>query len=263
MMRADVRKLRGSVVKGIFLGVLAVFVLEPAVAAPSGLDIMQQVYDQNRIHKNQQSTVEMRIYDRKDKVRKRWFKSKFRVFKDRSKSMLRIYRPTSQKGIGLLSESVDSKENSDQWIYLPAFRSVRKINSQNRNQSFLGSDLTISDMAGRKPNQDTHKLMRDDSDYWIVESRPKSSEDAYSRVVTDVHKASKVATRVEFYDREGRLLKTLENQRISNFNGMYVVVEALVSNARTGGRTELVRSKIDIKTKIGPNEVGLRGLEQK
>lgn len=235
-----------------------------AISAPAkavdGQEIMQKVYDQSRIHANQSASVEMRIYDAAEDERKRWFKSQFRVFKDRSKSLIRIFKPTTQKGIGLLSESLDSKARSDQWMYLPAFRSTRKINSESRNNSFLGSDLSVGDMAGRKPQEDTHELLSEDGTYWTVQSVPVADDEPYSRFVSKVHKKVLVATEVVFYDLAGKKLKTMRNLRIGRFDGMYMATEVLVTNHQSGGRTELTRSDIDIKSKIGKNEVGLRGL---
>lgn len=233
----------------------------PALAA-SGLEVMQQVYDQARIHAHQSATVEMRIFDAEDEQRNRWFKSKFRVLKDRSKSLIRIYKPTSQKGIGLLSETQDKKDRSDQWMFLPAFRSTRKINSESRNNSFLGSDLSVGDMAGRKPEQDRHTIISENDQYWTIESAPKKSDEAYSKFVSNIHKKVKVATKIDFYDRSGQLLKTLSNQKITNYKGMYMATEILVVNHQTNGRTELTRSNVDIKSRIGKNEVGLRGLKE-
>lgn len=236
--------------------------MAPAAEAISGTEIMQRVYDQSRIHKYQQSDVEMHIYQssKESNARKRWFKSKFLLFKDRSKSIIRIYRPTAQKGIGLLSETREKDNYSTQWIYLPAFRATRKINSDSKNDSFLGSDLTIADMAGRKPSQDQHRLQSEEKNYWVVESKPKDSADLYLRFVSHIHKKALVATEVKFYNRKNELLKVLENKRIAKYDGMYMAVETTVSNKQSGGRTELKRSDIDIKSRIGKNEVGLRGL---
>ena len=240
---------------------LAVFGATQALAL-SGQEIMQKVHDQSRLHENQRSDVEMLIYrgNGSKEVRKRWFTSRFKLFEDRSKSLIRLYKPASQKGIGLLSETADNKSRSDQWIYLPAFRTVRKINSQSRNDSFLGSDLTIADMAGRKPDQDNHRVLSEDNNYWTVESVPKESDDQYSRFVSRVHKQSLVAIEVQFFDRKKRLLKTLVNQKIGKFDGMYMPTATTVNNEQSGGRTELTRSKINVKKRIGANEVGLRGL---
>ena len=242
---------------------LSLLCLSSLASALSGEKIMQKVYDQSRLHKNQQSDVQMLIYKGSDgtKARKRRFQSKFRIFKDRSKSLIRLYSPPAQKGVGLLSETRDDRERSDQWIYLPVFRQVRKINSQSRNDSFLGSDLTISDMAGRKPEQDNHRLLEEDDTYWTVESRPKDTEDQYSRLVSRVHKKISVVVEVNFFDQDDKLLKTLTSKRIGKFAGMYMPVETVVKNARTGGYTELIRSDINVRARIGENEVGLRGLE--
>ena len=40
----------------------------------------------------------------------------------------------------------------------------------------MGSDFSVSDIAGRRVNQDQHKLIREDTKYYYIESIPKDQK---------------------------------------------------------------------------------------
>ena len=227
-----------------------------------GYEIMKKVRDQSRIHKTQRSEVSMVIKDKKGRTRERFFNHLKKQKGKNSSSMVKFFQPSSIKGTSLLSKSNDEQLGTDQWIYLPALRSVKKLSSEDKNQSFMGSDFSNSDIAGRNLKQDQHRLLREDDKYFYIESKPKDTKDSYSRIVSKVHKKIYIPTEVKFYDKKKRHLKTMKNFKIKKFKGMYVVVQSEMKNLKTKGKTTLDVSKIKIGLNISDNDVGIRGLKK-
>lgn len=99
-----------------------------------------------------------------------------------------------------------------QWIYLPALRKVRRIASGSNNDSFFGTEFGYADLNMRTPDEDAHTLLRNeilsDRDCYVVESIPKDPKGTYSRTVHWIDVVKWTVIKTEYYDREGRHLKT-------------------------------------------------------
>ncbi len=240
-----------------------------ALLAPSGshsedaAELMRQVYEQGRKQKSQRIDMEILIKDPKGRKRIRFFKMLYRISDGQTKSLLRFYKPSDIKGTGLFNIVYDREnKDSDQWIYFPAFRTVNKLSAEDKHQSFMGSDFTNSDIAGRKPSEDTHTLTGSDGKISVVSSVPKDSTEPYSRIETHIIDKIKVPEKVVFYDRSGGILKTLRSRKLVKTGEMYIVMEAEMENHQTGGSTYMTKNSVNFK-KIKPNEVGISKLQNR
>ena len=233
-----------------------------SASALSGQDWMQAAYDQSRQHKNQQAEAKLIITDKSGRERTRYFSFLYKIFDERTKSLIKFYQPPAVKGTGLLSETQDRSDDTDQWIYLPALKSVKQLSSDDKNKSFMGSDFTNADIAGRKVTQDKHRLLNDKGNVVVIISRPKKANDFYSRIETHILKNIKVPKQIIFYDRNGQKLKTLKNQVVKKVSGMYTVMQAEMTNHRSGGKSQIVKSNFDVSRAIDENAVGFKGLQR-
>ncbi len=224
--------------------------------------LMQAVHDQSRQHPDQRADVKMLIKDKKGRTRTRYFNHLYKIFPGRSKSLVKIYRPPSVRDTGLLSESPDGARTSDQWIYLPALQSVKKLNTRDKHKSFMGSDFTNADIAGRQVDQDRHRIAARAGGLITVLSTPKDAGEPYAKIETQILDRIKVPRRVIFYDRAGEKLKTLENETIKKVKGMYVVMRARMINHQTGGQSRVEKSRFTVGDPIASAEVGFRGLRE-
>ena len=243
---------------------LALFLLSnPLIAKESGYDIMKDVRAQSRIHKTSQYEVYMIIENKSGQKRKRYFNIKKKIVQTISNTLIKFYKPSSVKGTGLLTISNEKTSSNKQWIYLPSLRSIQQLRSQDKNQSFMGSDFTNADIAGRELNKDTHELKKTDAGYAYIESIPKDPEDPYSKLEIKVHRKNKVITEILFYDKKGKKLKVLQNKKFNKFKGMYVVTLAVMENLKSQGKTTLNVSKAKVGHKIPDNAVAIRGLQSR
>ena len=238
--------------------------LLPALSATAqeqdGRAVMEKVRDQARIHENQRAEVDLVIRNAKGRERVRRFRLLYKVFPDRTKSLAKFFRPASVSGTAMLSESREEEGDTLQWIYLPALRAIRQLSTEEKNDSFMGSDFSNADIAGRQVDQDNHLIVREDERLIYIESIPKDQTDPYSKLELEILREIYVPSRIVFYDRQGKRLKTLENKKISRVKGMYTPVEAQMSNHQSQGISVLNKSNIDVETPISPLEVGFKGL---
>lgn len=232
-------------------------------ANDAGEQVMRQVYDQFRQKPNQRAEVKLTIEDKSGSQRVRYFRSLYKILPERSKSLIKFYNPPSVRGTGLLSESEeDSNEASLQWLYLPALKSVKQLSGGDRHKSFMGSDFTHADLAGRQVGQDSHEIIAKHGKITRIRSIPHDDEDIYGRIESDILSAIHVPRRVVFYDRQGKKLKTLTNQELRKINGMYVVMRARMDNHRTGGHTKMEKENVNVEREISLQDVGFKGLRR-
>jgi len=225
-----------------------------------GEAVMQAVFDQARRHANQSAEVELVSVDSGGRERARGFRYLHKILPQRTKSLIKFHRPASVKGTGLLSETPDDADRATQWIYLPALRAVKRLNADDQNNSFIGSDFSNGDIAGRQVSRDNHEITSQDAAKIHIRSTPKDAGDAYSRIDSVVLRDILVPERIVFYDRNGDKLKTLSNKRVRKIDGMYLVVEAVMTNHQSGGATRLTKTRIDLARDIDPRRVGMQGL---
>ena len=243
-----------------FLFIGLTFSWSPVHAFEDGEAVMQAAYQQGRQHDTQRAEVELVIKDNRGKKRVRRFRLWHKIFPDRTKSLMKFYRPASVKGTGLLSETLDQADNATQWIYLPALRSVKLLNADEQNDSFVGSDFTNGDIAGRQVSRDRHEITGQDEKKIYIRSIPRDAGDFYSKLEVEMLRDILVPAKITFYDHSGKKLKTLTNQRIRKVKNMYLVVEAEMLNHQSGGSTTLTKNAIDLGIKIDEHRVGIKGL---
>ena len=211
-------------------------------------EVMKKVQDQGKKHRYQSFEIRMVIYDKKGNTRERYFNTWKDLEANRSRSTLRFYKPSDVKGTSMLNIKSDSaKENSVvQWIYLPAFKSFRRLSVRDKKGSFMGSDFTNSDIAGRNLSQDTHKMIKKDKKYYWIESTPKE-EESYKKIINKINRSVFIPEEIVFYNKKNQKAKTLQNKKLVLIKGIYIVVESVMENHLTQGNTKIFLDKEKIQ----------------
>jgi len=135
--------------------VFIILLLLPFIASyafaddPEARAIMEKV-DARDDGDNQISDMEMILIDKKGKERIR----KIHAFsKDKGEDILKLMffqHPADVKDTAFLTFDYDDPDkDDDQWLYLPALKKTKRIASTDKSGSFMGSDLTYSDMTSR------------------------------------------------------------------------------------------------------------------
>ena len=223
---------------------------------------MQAAHEQSRQYPNQYAEVQLEIQNEDGKARTRDFRMWHKILVGRTKSLLKFHQPASVRGTGLLSETLDDANIPTQWIYLPALRSVKRLNADDQNKSFVGSDFTNGDVAGRQVARDKHKITSQDDENIYIESVPHDQTDLYSRLEVTMLRKILVPSQIVFYDSDGKKLKTLTNTRITKIKNMYMVSEAIMTNLQNGGSSTMRKSAINLDRAIPETKVGIKGLRR-
>jgi outer membrane lipoprotein-sorting protein len=144
--------------------------------------------------------------------------------------------------------SWDDGRDDDQWIYLPALKRVKRIASDSKNDSFMGSDFTYDDLGDRHPSEDTHTLIGEETvdglPCYVVESVPLEKNPAYAKTITRIHKDSWVGLRKEYFDSRGELVKVLEIGKREKIDGFWVVTDMTMKDLDRGSSTRITMNAV-------------------
>ena len=188
------------------------------------------------------------------------------VIGDGDKSMSIFDKPADVKGTAFLTFSHAIKPD-EQWLYLPALKRVKRINSKNKSGPFMGSEFAYEDLASQEIEKYTYKYLRDEQlngvDCFVIERYPAYEHSGYTKQLAWVNKDKYVAEKIEFYDRKNDLLKTLINSGYQQYLGQYWrASEMTMENHQTGKSTILKWEDYTFKTGLEDKDFSRNSLKR-
>jgi outer membrane lipoprotein-sorting protein len=128
------------------------------------------------------------------------------------------------------------------WIYNPRLKRSLRLPPSGRNESFLGSDISYSDLAGRDAEQDyIPRVAAEDAGTLVLDLQPKpGAPTPYGRLVVKAQKPTYAPLEWTFYDQRGNAVKRVtfsEHIKVGTklFPTRTVVEDLLRSGYRTTG----------------------------
>jgi len=174
------------------------------------------------------------------------------------KDVIVITYPTDVKGLSILTWTYeDPNKEQDTWLWIPSLKKVRKVSSANADDSFMGSDFTVEEVSTRRFEDETYKLIGEKTfegykfdltgelkmanrPCYVIECIPKKPYWYYAKRIVWVDKELSGGIFEEYYDKNGKLFKTLfrEWQWIPVGDKKYPTQQSLVcKDLRTGHYT--------------------------
>ena len=194
------------------------------------------------------------------------------VIGDGDKSLSIFDKPADVSGTAFLTYSHAIKPD-EQWLYLPALKRVKRINSKNKSGPFMGSEFAYEDLASQEIEKYTYKYIRDEKirtdehpdgvDCFVVERYPAYEHSGYTRQLAWVNKDRYVAEKIKFYDRKNELLKTLINNDYKQYLDQYWRPNVmLMENHQTGKSTLLKWENYKFKNGLSDKDFSRNSLKR-
>lgn len=166
-----------------------------------------------------------------------------------NRTLVRFERPHDLRGTSLLTVE-DGTGARDQWLYLPSLRRVRRIAGSGQAGSFMGSEFSYEDIGTMDPDQYEYRFVRTDSlqgrTAWVVERCPLGKSQ-YRRQVVWFDQSAYRVLRIDFYDRDNSLLKTLTFGDFGLFEERFWIPGRMeMVNHQTGASTLLQWQEIAV-----------------
>ncbi len=217
---------------------------------------------------NIQSTVALTITEKNGAVRTRKLNMITKSYDDGTiKRMVKFLDPADVRGTAMLI--IDSKNNQDDmWIYLPALKKTRRIVSTEKGKSFMSSEFSNADMSSGS-NADfrmRHMSESGKAGTWVIESVPvsddKADEYGFSKKVTYLEMGSLKTRKIDFYNFDNELFKSIEilaTQPIAGKEG-YVMTDMLATNHLNGRSSRVRFDQVNTSATIADNTFSVESL---
>lgn len=175
------------------------------------------------------------------------------VADDGDKGLTIFDQPRDVKGTAFLNHS-HTIDADDQWLYLPALKRVKRISSRNKSGPFMGSEFAYEDLSSFELEKYTFTYLRDEqvggSDTFVLEQIPTDKNSGYTKQQVWLDKDYYRPIQVEFYDRKGSLLKTLELDDYELYLDKYWRAHTMAMTNHQTGKSTLLTTK-DLKFQTG------------
>lgn len=149
--------------------------------------------------------------------------------------MVRFLEPADVRGVGFLRVAADRL-----YLYLPAFRRVRRIASSAKNENFMGTDFSYEDMSQSTYANDYNAGDLDrQQDQWILTLSPKPGADvSYGKLILYVDPLNYVVRKVEYFeDNESAPVKELLVDDIQQIEDYWIGRTMQMTDLRDQHRT--------------------------
>jgi outer membrane lipoprotein-sorting protein len=201
-----------------------------------------------------QANMEMILKNRHGEESVRHIRSKnLEVQGDGDKSLVVFNKPRDVKGTALLNFTHKTGPD-DQWLFLPALKRVKRINSANRSGSFMGSEFAYEDVTSQEVEKYTYKWIRDETyegtECFVFERYPTYKNSGYTRQVVWLDKKEYRMLKINFYDRKNSLLKTQTFRGYHQYLGKFWYPDEMFMENHQSGKSTLLKWS-DYKFKNG------------
>jgi len=143
-------------------------------------------------------------------------------------------------------------KDDDRWLYLPALSLVKRIAAGDKRTSFVGSHFLYEDVSGRSLEEDTHELTKVTDDFFVVKNVPKKPDAVeFSYYDVSIDRKAYMPVKIEYYDKNEKLYRTIEAQKIENIQGFPTPVKSVVTDSKIGGQTIMEYSEVKYNIELG------------
>ncbi len=177
----------------------------------STFEIAQKVKKSSDGYESSKSVLEMILIDQSKKESKREMISislehKGENSQEGDKSLMEFKTPLDVKGTKFLTHE-KINENNNQWLYLPALKRIKRITSESKSGSFMGSEFSYEDISSREPLKYNYSEEYEEVEFngikcYKYERYSKDKNSGYSKQILWVDSLRFIVLKIEFYDRK-------------------------------------------------------------
>ena len=230
--------------------------------------LANDAFDNNMFsNENAKFTVLLEISKKGKVIRKREITALVKRKDGLIRSFVEFQSPKNVSGTRFLSTETSPGE-SQQFIYLPAFKKPKRIVGTQKGKSFMGTDFSYADLEGRDASQTIWKKLADEKiqgeDCFVVEGRPKNMDgQEYGKTVLWIHKKNKIPLKSDFYDRKmSTVVKRLTVTKLAKKDGQWIIMDSTMETLRKKTQTRMRVLSADLKSIVPDDAFTREALER-
>lgn len=175
----------------------------------------------------------------------------------RSRAIMRMTAPPDRAGIAVLAIEREGPD-PDLHIYLPESRKARRVAGRTIDGALFGTDFSYEDFSYFQGVASGADIVRGEDQevegvkHIVFTATPTADGSKYSRIVTFLDNARCALGRMEFYAKNGTLLKELQVPRgdVREIGTRWVPHRVILNDVKNDSRTEVVVDEISIDPDI-------------
>jgi len=212
----------------IILAITTLFLAGSLASAQelTGEEILKKIKGKISLTESGTATIKLIMEKKGEKQGSNTIKVYRKVSEKIEKQLIEYLEPADVKGTKLLSIVEEGKEDM-MWLYLPALGRERRIVGQSKKGSFMGTDFTFEEIGGGKSYEEKYKAEKledeifEDYPCYVLKLDPKEKGTEYTYLKMWVWKEEFFPLKIEFYEEEEKLTKTLTNSDLRKEDGEY------------------------------------------
>lgn len=233
-----------------------------------GRELLKESENRHRT-RTQQYAGDLTVVNKDGKVRKKGWKSFRQGYAGNARNLIRFTDPPEVKGVGFLSISHLSGQNPDQWLYLPSMKRERRIATQDRDASFVGTDFNYEDME--EFDHEKYKVTLqgeqavDGHPCHVIAATPleKGGKSVYERKILYLRKDILYLLREDLYLKGEKVpAKRMTLSDIQNIDGHWVARRMEMNDLRKGSKTTVLLKEITLNRPQPANRFTLQNLNR-
>jgi hypothetical protein len=240
-------------------------------AQPTADWVARQIQDRET-GRDSRAELRMRLHDRQGRVRERALTLlTLRGAKGSGdRTLIRFTYPNDIRNTAFLVWEHPGADD-ERFLYLPALGRVRRIAGEEKQESFVGSDLSYEDIGGRDIAEYSFSFASENATWsapdgskhpaWSLESRARDAEAEFPRSVSIVLKDRFIIVQADIYNRRNERAKRFEVRKLERVDGFWTVLDLAMANERDRTRTELTTSSIRYNVGLKEEDFSRRELE--
>ena len=233
--------------------------------------VARQIQDRDT-GRDSRSELRMRLFDRQGRVRERTLTLQTLRGNgaEGDRTLIRFTYPNDIRNTGFLVWEHPAADD-ERFLYLPALGRVRRIAGEERQDSFMGSDLSYEDIGGRDLADYSYAFVNENASWtapdgsqhpaWALESRAKDRNAEFPRSVSLVLKDRFIVVGADIFNRRDERVKRFDVRRLERVDGIWTVLDLAMANERDKTRTELATSAIRYNVGLTTQDFTRRELE--
>lgn len=217
--------------------------------------------------------VQLKLISSKGEVRER---SMHMLQKDmenkEERAAMYFYSPSDVRNVSFLisNHAEHTAKPSDQWMYFPAFRKIRRIGSNDKRGSFMGSTFAYVDLD--KVNvSDYHSKIIGEKEVlgrmsWVIERIPTSQEvinkTGYHKTQVWVDKERDIIIQQQYFNAKDVLFKQQQSVEVEKIQGVWTIMRSVMNNIELNKSSEMIFSKLKYNVELDDKYLSQRNLKK-
>lgn len=221
-----------------------------ASAAADPRALLQEAESRHRTV-TQEYAGELTVINKEGKIRKKGWKSFREGYAGDAKNLIRFIAPPEVKGVGFLSNAHPGGQKSDQWLYLPSMKRERRIASQDRDASFVGTDFNFEDMEEFDQSKYQVAMQGEESidgqPCYVIAATPREEggKSVYARKILFLRQDILYLLREDLYrPGEKEPGKRMIFSDLQNIDGHWVARTMEMNDFKKGSKTTVILNEI-------------------